>query len=181
MTRLQHGATLAGMRRVTAGFPLLALLAACSASEGGGSPSGTGATGAGSSTGGSGNAASGGGAGSGAGSGGGTSKGEIGDPCTTDADCTAVAGSECFTTIGGGPAPTITFPGGFCSKGCNIDSTEKECGEIAGCSSVGTAGGGISTTLTMCSPPCKDDSECRSAEGYKCWQILPGMGICVPP
>ena len=170
------------MRRALLLIAGVSLLGACSASEGGGSQTGTGATGGasvggaggggGSASGGSGNASS---------SGGGTGKGEIGDACSTNADCTAVPGAECYTTIGGGPVPTINFPGGFCSKVCDINSTEKECGEIAGCSSIGASGGRISTTLTMCSPPCANDGECRAAEGYKCWQILPGIGICVPP
>ncbi|MFO0572071.1 MAG: hypothetical protein U0263_40990 [Polyangiaceae bacterium] len=161
------------------------LLGACSASGSGGSPSGTGGA-AGSSGGGSGGGSasgggSNGGSGNASGSGATTGKGEIGDACTTNADCTAVPGSECYTTVGGGPAPTINFPGGFCSKVCDVNSSEKECGEIAGCSSIGASGGRVSATLTMCSPPCANDTECRVAEGYKCWQILPGIGICVPP
>ena len=161
----------------------VALLGGCSAAAGGGSPTGTGATDGGSlgGSGGSGAASGGGGSGNASSSGGGSGKGEIGDACSTNADCTAVPGSECYTTIGGGPVPTISFPGGFCSKVCDINSSEKECGEIAGCSQVGASGGRISTTLTMCSPPCANDGECRASEGYKCWQIVPGFGICVPP
>ncbi|MBI3200828.1 MAG: hypothetical protein HYZ29_04725 [Myxococcales bacterium] len=154
------------------------LLLGCSASDGaGGSGGASGSAGQGA-------AASG---GSGGGSGGGGSGaapnggGEIGDACSTNADCTAVPGSECFTTIGGGPVPTVTFPGGFCSKACDTQSTEKECGEKAGCASVGQSGGGMSTTLTLCSPPCANDGECRQAEGYKCMQIIPGIGVCAPP
>jgi len=158
----------------------LVLLSGCSASDGAGGSggsSGGGGSGAGAGAGGgSGGSSSGGGSGAGAAGG-----GEIGDPCTTSADCTAVPGSECYTTLGGGPVPTITFPGGFCSKACDTQSSEKECGEKAGCASVGQSGGGVSTTLTICSPPCANDGECRQAEGYKCLQIIPGIGVCTPP
>ena len=159
----------------------LAFLAACGASGGSGGSGGSGAA-AGAAAGGNGGGASGGaGGGGGSSCSGATGGGEIGDACKTNADCTAVAGSECYTTTGGGPVPTINFPNGFCSKACDTASTEKECGEKAGCSSMGASGGRISTTLTMCSPPCASDAECRQAEGYKCFQVLPGFGICVPP
>jgi hypothetical protein len=75
----------------------------------------------------------------------------------------------------------VTFPGGFCSKACDTQSSDKECGEVAGCASIGQSGGGASTTLTICSPPCASDAECRQSEGYKCFQIIPGFGVCTPP
>jgi hypothetical protein len=160
---------------------LLVGLAACGASGGGGGSGAAAGTGAGSGSGGGSSGSGGGSSGNGGASGGGSGGGEIGDPCSSTADCTAVPGAECWTTIGGGPVPSVTFPGGFCSKACDTQSEEKECGEIAGCSSVGSSGGGVSATLTMCSPPCASDAECRQSEGYKCFQIIPGFGVCTPP
>lgn len=157
---------------------LLLLLPAlgCSASGGGGS-GGSGAVGAaGSSSGGSGALGGTGGSASGGAQGGGT----IGDGCTSDDDCTDPPDAECFQTIGGGPVPTITFPGGYCSKGCDT-SEDDQCGTTGGCASSGMSGGRTTITLTMCVAPCKDDTECRQAEGYVCRQIIPGVGYCALP
>lgn len=158
---------------------IVVFVAGCGASGGSGGASGAaGQAGTSGGGGGSGGGGSGGSSGTGAQSGG---SGEIGEPCTSNADCSAVPGAECYTTIGGGPVPTVTFPGGFCSKTCDTQSTEKECGEKAGCASIGQSGGRVSTTLTLCTPPCASDAECRMAEGYKCFQIIPGIGVCTPP
>jgi hypothetical protein len=155
----------------------LGLLSACSAGSGsGGSGAATGTGANGGSGGGSGGAGTGGTA-SGTG-GGSTGGGQIGDACSTDADCTAVAGAECWTTIGGGPVPEITFPGGFCSRACDTGSDQNDCGDIAACVSLGMSGGQSSVTLTMCTPPCKTNEECRVAEGYHCQVVLPGFGYC---
>jgi hypothetical protein len=159
---------------------LLSLSAACAlgcSASGGGGGSGAMAGGGGSSAG----LGSGGGDSGGTGASGGSPPGEIGAACATNEDCNNPPDAECFTTIGGGPLPTITFPGGFCSKGCDPSSNDQECGDKAGCSSMGTASGGITVQLNMCSPPCADDRDCRQSEGYACFQILPGLGICVPP
>ena len=150
----------------------LVLSLGCAAS---GDPSNTGAGGSGS--GGSGAAGQGGGANGGSGGSGSTGDGAIGSACSTDADCTDPP-AECWTTIGGGPAPTITFPGGFCSKGCDPQSGEAECGDVASCAQTSVSGGMSSVTLTMCTPPCASDAECRAAEGYKCLQLFPGIGFC---
>jgi hypothetical protein len=157
--------------------PLFVLSIGCAASgpgpdgSGGGGADGTGATGGG----------EGGGASGGSGSGG-TSHGSgaIGAPCKTDADCTDPP-AQCYTTLGGGPAPTIQFPGGFCSRPCDPSSGEPECGDVAGCATLSSAGGGTSATLVMCTPPCASDADCRAGEGYKCFQLLPGIGVCTPP
>jgi hypothetical protein len=156
----------------------LCLLPACSAGSGSGGSGASSGSGASAGTGGSatGGASSG---GTGTGSGGAsTGDGQIGDACSTNADCTAVAGAECWTTIGGGPVPEITFPGGFCSKACDTGASENECGDIAACVSLGMSGGQSSVTLTMCTPPCKTNEECRVAEGYHCQVVLPGFGYC---
>lgn len=155
---------------------LILQLAACSASSGSGSGSGA-ASGSGASSSTGGTAAGGSGNAS---AGGATAGGDIGDPCSTNAECTVVPGSECFTTIGGGPVPTVTFPGGFCSKGCDGNSEQNECGDTAACASVSTAGGGMSTTLSICTPPCATNDECRVADGYHCQLLLPGIGFCAP-
>lgn len=115
---------------------------------------------------------------SGAGGSASTYGGQIGDACATDADCTVPPDAECWTTIGGGMAPEITFPGGYCSKDCDPESSDNECGDVAGCSSFGVSGGQGSVTLTMCAPPCGSDAECREDEGYRCLQLLPGIGVC---
>jgi len=106
--------------------------------------------------------------------------GEVGSPCNSDADCKNPPDAKCFKTIGGGMAPKITFPNGYCSKACDMKKDTK-CGK-GGCASIGLSGsGGGSATLTMCAASCKKDDDCRKAEGYKCLILLFGFGVCVPP
>lgn len=152
----------------------LVLLAGCSAS---GDPNDTGDGGSGSGAAGN---TGGGGESSGGAGGAAHGNGAIGDACSTDADCTDPP-AECWTTIGGGPVPTITFPGGFCSKACDPQASDNPCGDVAGCATLGSAGGMSSVTLTMCTPPCASDADCRAGEGYKCFQIFPGVGVCTLP
>ena len=106
--------------------------------------------------------------------------GDIGSPCASNADCTVVPGSECFLTIGGGPVPSITFPGGFCSKACDASSSELQCGARGSCASTQLSDGKTSVTLTICTVTCAKDDECRQADGYQCNQLLPGIGVCAP-
>lgn len=162
----------------------LLMLEGCSATgDGSTGPGGGGAaaTEAGSGATGGGTGATGGGTGATGSGGGSTGSGEIGEPCATDADCTDPPDAECWTTIGGGPVPTITFPGGYCSKACGDDGGANECGESGGCSSTSMSGGGSSVTLQMCRAPCQSNEECRAAEGYRCQIVIPGFGVCVPP
>lgn len=106
--------------------------------------------------------------------------GEVGSPCSKDADCTNPPAAKCFKTVGGGLAPTVKFPGGYCSKACDTKK-DAECGK-GGCASVGLSGsGGGSVTMTFCAASCKKDADCRVAEGYKCLVLLFGFGICTPP
>ena len=157
---------------------ILVLAAGCSASDGGGGQ-GTGGAGTGAaSSGGSGAGVGTGGSSSGGSGAGTTGGGQIGDPCVSNDDCKVPADAECWTTIGGGFAPEITFPGGFCSKACDTNGASDQCGDEAGCSSTSVSGGQGSVTLTMCSPPCSSNAECREAEGYTCLQIIPGFGVC---
>ncbi|MCA9628979.1 MAG: hypothetical protein KC766_14970 [Myxococcales bacterium] len=171
--------------RVCAGVLLagLATMAGCSASDGngpGGGGSGQGGS-AGSGNGGSAQGGSGNNGGSTQGGNGGstTGGGDIGDPCTTNADCTIVEGSECWTTIGGGGFPEVTFPGGYCGKACSNEGGN-ECGENAGCTMTSVSGGMGSVTLSMCTPPCSGDEECRASEGYHCQIVFGNFGVCVP-
>ncbi len=168
--------------RVCAGVVLagLATIAGCSASDGGPGGGGAGQGGsAGSNAAGSGQGGSSQGGSQGGTAGGTTGGGDIGDPCTTNADCTVVEGSECWTTIGGGPVPEVTFPGGYCGKACSNEGGN-ECGENAGCTTTSVSGGMSSVTLSMCTPPCKRDEECRVSEGYHCQLVLANFGVCVP-
>jgi len=106
----------------------------------------------------------------------------IGDPCTSDADCTEPPDAVCFTTVGGGPAPTIDFPNGYCSKACDPegDATE-QCGTEAGCASSSMSGGGGGVSFQFCASMCMTDADCRAAEGYRCNVILAGLpGWCAP-
>ncbi len=159
---------------------LVIFQAGCSASDsgpgGGGKPNNGGSANGGGAGNGNAGSAHGGSSTGGAATGG----GDIGDPCGSNADCTLVEGSECWTTIGGGPVPEIHFPGGFCGKACSNEGGN-ECGEKAGCSSVSQAGGSGSVKLSMCSPPCSTNDECRSAEGYKCQILFGKFGVCAPP
>lgn len=107
--------------------------------------------------------------------------GQVGDPCTSAADCTELPDLDCFTTVGGGMFPTYEFPNGFCSKGCDPGGPSDQCGETAACASSSSSGGGGGTSFSYCSPPCSADGECRSDEGYRCMIIFGGFGYCAPP
>jgi len=107
-------------------------------------------------------------------------KSSVGGPCARDEDCADPPSGQCFTTIGGGMAPTITFPGGYCSAGCG-DDAGPGCGKSGGCTTVGSSGGMGSVTLSMCTKPCTKPEECRTTEGYTCRIILFGFGYCAPP
>lgn len=103
----------------------------------------------------------------------GTASGKIGDPCTSDSDCTEPADAECFMSDG-----PVDWPNGFCSKACEESA---ECGDgEAGCASLSMSGGGGGVSGMFCSPPCESDADCRSDEGYSCTMIL-GFGFCSPP
>jgi hypothetical protein len=160
-------------REIAALFALALAVGGCSASDGAGGGNGGTASGSGGAAGAVGSGGSGASGGSAAGG------ADIGAACTTDSDCSLVAGATCYTTIGGGGF-SLTFPGGYCSKVCNPDSHDAECGAHGGCTSVGASGGGVTATLVMCTAPCASDADCRQADGYHCQQILPGIGYCSP-
>jgi hypothetical protein len=107
-----------------------------------------------------------------------TGTGKVGDPCTRDEDCVDPPDAQCFTTIGGGLAPTITFPGGYCSKACETDGGTPDCGSVGGCSTISMGGGRSSMTLTMCTRGCTRPDECRVSESYSCKIIFLGLGFC---
>lgn len=108
---------------------------------------------------------------------------KVGEPCTRDEDCAEPPNAKCFTTVGGGFAPTVTFPGGYCSRGCgNEDSGSPDCGEGGGCAQMGLSGGMGSSQMSFCAKICKKNEECRVAEGYTCRFFFPGLpGFCAPP
>ena len=110
-----------------------------------------------------------------------TGNGAVGFACDKDSDCKDPPDAKCWKTIGGGLAPKVTFPGGFCSKGCD-PSKDKQCGtsKRAGCVSSGSGGGSGSTKMQWCTTSCAKDSDCRQAEGYKCKFFL-FIGYCAPP
>jgi hypothetical protein len=148
----------------------------CSANDGsgGGSAAGTGSGGSSSGGASSGGASSGGASSGGASSGGATGSGQVGDACTQNSDCADPPDAECFTTVG-----PVTFPNGYCSKACDVNSSEEECGS-ASCAASSLSGGQGSVTVSMCVRFCESDAECRVAEGYHCQIVLPGFGYCVP-
>ena len=87
------------------------------------------------------------------------------------ADCSAVMGGMCITSLGG----FITLPGGYCTASC---SPTTSCGAGATCLSIGFGGGG-----GQCVATCTTSADCRASEGYAC-QMLPfgggGRRVCVP-
>jgi hypothetical protein len=103
--------------------------------------------------------------------------GGLGDPCTSSGDCRELPGESrfCATEIPMGPGGTVTFPGGYCSMGCNsLDG----CGEGGHCLMSPTGGEG------MCMKLCDDDTDCRVSEGYSCTSIpspSPPPDMCFPP
>jgi hypothetical protein len=101
----------------------------------------------------------------------------VGDPCTSDDQCTEPPDAECFTESVG----SVSWPNGFCSKPCgDEDAPDDECGPTAGCATLSSSGGGSSLSGQFCSPPCESDADCRSDEGYGC-QLILGFGVCAPP
>ena len=104
----------------------------------------------------------------------------VGGACKRDEDCAEPPSGKCYTVIGGGPVPSITFPGGYCSAACGDDGGPG-CGASGGCATVGSGGGMTSATLSMCTKPCTKPEECRTAEGYTCRIIFFGFGYCAPP
>lgn len=108
---------------------------------------------------------------------------KVGDPCTSDQDCVEPPQAQCFRTVGGGMVPSITFPGGYCSRGCgDEDAGSPDCGEGGGCAQLGLSGGRGSVTMSLCAKGCKKNEDCRAAEGYTCRIIFPGFpGFCAPP
>ncbi len=104
----------------------------------------------------------------------------VGGPCARDEDCAEPPSGVCFKTVGGGPVPALTFPGGYCSAGCGDDGGPG-CGGSGGCTTTGSGGGMGSATLSMCTKPCTRADECRTAEGYTCRILLFGFGYCAPP
>ncbi len=157
-------------------IPSLLLLGASACSASGGASRG----GSGTATGGSGGQQEGGAGGSS----GATSTGgaKVGDACKTDSDCSDPPGAKCFTTVGDPQFGTVTFPGGYCSKDCSgTGDGGTDCGASGGCTDFGTSSGGKTITLTMCTAPCKTDSDCRTADGYHCNILIPGLGgYCGP-
>ncbi|MCA9605402.1 MAG: hypothetical protein KC619_07395 [Myxococcales bacterium] len=107
--------------------------------------------------------------------------GGIGDPCTTNADCTDPPDAECFTVIENPISGGVVaeFPGGFCSRGCE---GIEDCGGGADvtCASSSSSGGGSSTSLMYCTIACSGPEDCRASEGYTCQTIF-GFGWCAPP
>lgn len=148
---------------------------------GGGSSSASSGGNAGGSSGTGGMSSSGGGTTSNGGgsSGGGTGMGRVGDPCNTAADCTELPDMECYREVVN-PFSNMTvanFPGGYCSKGCpNGD----ECGNNS-CVTMSQAGGMSSATLMICGAACRDNTACRTAEGYTCRSFFGLGGYCAPP
>jgi hypothetical protein len=109
--------------------------------------------------------------------------GKVGDPCQVDSDCAEPPSAKCFTTVGGGLAPTIVFPGGYCSRGCgNEDAGTPDCGEGGGCAQLSLGGSGPGTaSLRFCAKSCTKNDDCRVSEGYTCRIIFPGFpGVCGP-
>lgn len=110
-----------------------------------------------------------------------TIKGNVGDPCSVDAECTDMAGLTCFTHIDPVPAvgfPGMTWPGGYCSKECSDE--DQNCGEVGSCSQSGSGGGRTSYKMQYCVKSCQKDTECRVDDGYKCQIVIMGYGYCVP-
>lgn len=100
----------------------------------------------------------------------------IGDPCSSDDECTEPLDAQCFTESVG----SVSWPNGFCSKPCGAeDAPDDECGPVAGCATLSSSGGGSSMSGQFCTPPCESDADCRSDEGYRC-QLLLGFGVCAP-
>lgn len=105
----------------------------------------------------------------------------IGEPCTSDADCTDPPDAECFTVIENPLSGEIVeeFPNGFCSRGCE-EITDCGSGEDVTCASSSSSGGGSSTQLMFCTTACSGPADCRASEGYTCQTIF-GFGYCAPP
>lgn len=100
--------------------------------------------------------------------------GSIGDAChPTEAPC-AGAQSQCLERLSLGGLVMIPFEGGYCTQpGC---ASNDACPEGSGCFR------GIGTPA--CLKLCKDNSDCRTDDGYTCASIPViggGVSYCLPP
>jgi hypothetical protein len=84
--------------------------------------------------------------------------GPIGEGCTEDAQCSS---GMCATAVGFG------LPGGYCSADCS--ASPAVCGAGAHC-------GVERFSLRFCNKSCTTDDDCRTAEGYACFDA-DGDGI----
>lgn len=99
-----------------------------------------------------------------------TVPGSTGAACTMASDCTMLASAMCMTDIAG----FYSFPGGYCTASCTMDS---DCGAGGGCLTVPLVGG-------YCVKSCTLPTDCRTGEGYTC--MAPPIGgtggmYCLPP
>lgn len=92
----------------------------------------------------------------------------IGDPCTSDGDCTGPA-ATCLTAVG-----VVVLTGGYCTTGCGAGD---DCGTANVCADTAPFGG-----PRTCLRGCTLDTECRGTEGYRCtdWMVFT-HGVCLPP
>jgi hypothetical protein len=97
-------------------------------------------------------------------------EGEVGDPCTSVADCGdyPATARQCMTDLMG----FITFEGGYCSATC---TSATECGDGANCVNM--------MIVSYCLKECDSNSDCRMSEHYECGE-LPYVGdgntYCIP-
>jgi len=98
----------------------------------------------------------------------------IGGACSTPDDCAAME-SMCLTQLSFlGDLVDIPFPGGYCTRPCELLSND--CGDGASCFFDPRGNG-------FCLDTCSADTECRQVEGYHCGPI-PGTDLsryCLPP
>jgi len=92
----------------------------------------------------------------------------VGGPCRDDFECGNDGLGFCIPEMSGGQ-PT-GFPGGYCSRMCDVE----RCPSTAACIEAETSGGGV---VNICVSTCQTVAQCRS--GYQC-DFQDGQGVCSP-
>jgi len=90
---------------------------------------------------------------------------EVGDACSTAADCGGV-GWECLHELDFGFGDPLTLPGGYCTRPCSVDL---ECGASAECLE----------RLDRCGRTCGSSLDCRPE--YRCDDVFGRGPYCLPP
>jgi hypothetical protein len=79
----------------------------------------------------------------------------VGNTCEETFHC--ASGQSCYAQVD----TEVAFPGGFCSRSCDVEGEVNQCPSDSVCTRTGTR--------LLCAPTCKEAADCR--EGYTCQPV----------